>query len=315
MLRLTSEIVIGPYRFSAVNEVEVDSSWDNLTDTCTLTFPRQISWEGRNLAGGTDPLLKRKMPVTVKLGYDGKNVEVFRGYVRDISAEIPVKVKCEDAMYLLKQGEFTKSYRSVDTKTLISDMALSNPFEVVANATLGQFRISKSTPAKVLEYIREHYFIRSFFREGKLYVGLAFVAALQRRRRIRFDRNVIEHSLEYREKDDVQLYLKAVIMKPDNTKNEVFEGDEGGEQRTFHYYNISKSEASKLLKQEAERLKYTGYRGSFTTFGSPEIRHGDLIELSDPNYPERDGTYLVKRVKITFGMSGYRQEVELESKA
>lgn len=315
MLRLTSEIVIGPYRFSAVNEVEVDSSWDNLTDTCTLTFPRQISWEGRSLAGGTDPLLKRKMPVTVKLGYDGKNVEVFRGYVRDISAEIPVKVKCEDAMYLLKQGEFTKSYRSVDTKTLVGDMALSTPFEVVANATLGQFRISKSTPAKVLEYIREHYFVRSFFREGKLYVGLAFVAALQRRRRIRFDRNVIEHSLEYREKDDVQLYLKAVIMKPDNTKDEVFEGDEGGEQRTFHYYNISKSEASRLLKQEAERLKYTGYRGSFTTFGSPEIRHGDLIELSDPNYPERDGTYLVKRVKITFGMNGYRQEVELESKA
>jgi len=314
MLRLTSEITIGTYRFTSVNQVEIDSSWDNLTDTCTLTFPRQISWEGRSLASGADPLLKRKMPVTVKLGYDGKNTEVFRGYVRDISAEIPVKVVCEDGMYLLKQGQFTKSYRSVDTKTIVGDMGLSVPFEVVANATLGQFRISKSTPAKVLEYLREHYFVKSFFREGKLYVGLAYVAALQRRRKIRFDRNVIDHTLEYREKDDVQLYLKAVIMMPDNTKVEVFEGEEGGEQRTFHYYNMTKADASKLLKQEAERLKYTGYRGSFNTFGSPDIRHGDLVEMEDPNYPERDGTYLVKRVKITFGMSGYRQEVELETK-
>lgn len=315
MLKLSSDIQIGQYRFRGVHEVEVDSSWDNLTDTCTLVFPRKVSWQGKPLATGDDPILKRQMPVTVRLGYDGAMTEVFRGFIRDVSGEIPVKVTCEDAMYLLKQGEFTRSYRDTSTTALMADLiGATVPYKMSADTQLGQFRISKATPAKVLEYLREHYFVRSWFREGTLHVGLAYDAALQRERKIRFDRNVIEHDLEYRQKDDVRLKLKAVILKPDNKKEEIEIGDPEGEQRTFHYYNLTATEAKTNLEREAERLRYTGYRGSFTTFGKPDIRHGDVVLLSDPIYPEREGRYLVKRVKIKFGMNGYRQEVELETK-
>lgn len=316
MLKLTSDISIGLYKFAGVHEVEVDSSWDNLTDTCRIVFPRKVSWEGRAIAGGADPLLKRRMSVSVDLGYDGKNTRVFDGFVRDITGEIPVRVECEDAMYLLKQGEFTKSYRSVSLKTLITDLIAGIvPVKVLIDMELGQFRISKATPAKVLDYLREHYFIRAFFRRGTLYVGLAYVAELQRTRKIRFDRNVIQHGLEFRDKESINLLLKAVVIKPDNKREEVEVGNKDGEKRTFHYYNITVAEAKKMLEREADRLRYTGYRGSFTTFGSPDILHGDVVELSDPLYPERQGSYLVKSVKIRFGMDGYRQEVELESKA
>lgn len=316
MLRLTSDIELGPFGVKGVTEARVESTWDNLTDTCTLVFPRRVSWKGRELATGADPLLKRQMPVTVRLGYDGQNTEVFRGYVRDVSGEIPARVECEDAMYLLKQGEVTKSYRSVTLSTLVQEVVGGLvPYQVVADQPLGQLRVSKASPAKVLEFIRERYFVRSFFREGTLYVGLAYVAALQRSRSIRFDRNVISHNLEFRERDDVKLSLKGVIMLPGNKKKEVKVGDEFGEVRTFHYYNISEADAKKRLEAEIERLKFTGYRGSFTTFGSPDIRHGDIVDLSDPIYPDRAGRYLVKGVKTTFGTGGYRQEVELESKA
>lgn len=318
MLRLTSDIELGPFGFKGVTEARVESSWDNLTDTCTLVFPRRVSWKGRDLATGSDPLLKRQMPVTVRLGYDDQTTEVFRGYVRDVSGEIPARVECEDDMYLLKRGEFNASYRNVTLAKLISDMVGENtsvPYQVVADQPLGQLRISKASPAKVLEFIRERYFVRSFFREGTLYVGLAYVAALQRSRSIRFDRNVVSNNLEFRERDDVKMSLKGIIMLPGNKKKEVQVGDEFGEVRTFHYYNISEADAKKRLEAEIERLKFTGYRGSFTTFGSPDIRHGDIVDLSDPIYPDRAGRYLVKSVKTTFGAGGYRQEVELESKA
>lgn len=318
MLRLTSEIELCQFAFKGVTEVQVESSWDNLTDTCTLVFPRRVSWKGRELATGTDPLLKRKMPVVVRLGYDDQNTEAFRGYVRDVSGEIPVRVECEDAMYLLKSGRFNASYRNVTLSQLISDMIGENtqvPYKVVADQPLGQLRISNATPAKVLEYIRERYFVRSFFREGTLYVGWAYVAELQRERKFRFDRNVVANNLEFRERDDVKMSLKGVIMLPGNKKEEVTVGDEFGEVRTFHYYNISKADAKKRLEAEIERLKFTGYRGTFTTFGSPDVRHGDIVDLSDPVYPDRAGRYLVKSVKTTFGTGGYRQEVELESKA
>lgn len=315
MLRLTSDIQIGDFKFTAVNEVEIDSSWDNLTDTCTVKFPRKVAWQGRALASGKDAILTRNMPIVVKLGYDDNLTEVFGGIVRDIGVDTPVSVKCEDQMFTLKSGEFNGSYRSVKLSTLMADLIGDLvPYEVVADMELGAFRVSKATPAKVLEYLREHYFVRAWFREGTLYVGLPYVPKLQRRRIIRFEKNVISSTLEWRERDSVSLLLKAVIMKPDNTKTEVEVGDKSGEVRTFHYYNISPDEAKNRLSAEAERLRYTGYRGTFTTFGKPDIRHGDIVRLSDKKYPERDGSYLVKRVKITFGINGYRQEVELESK-
>jgi len=318
MLILSSDIQIGPYKFKGVNEVQVNSSWDNLTDTCTIVFPRAVEWRGRPIAG-PDGLLKRGMAVTVRIGYDGNNVEVFRGYVRDVAAQIPVKVSCEDGMYLLKRGEFTGSYKKATLPVLVSDMleavGLDTPVKFTADFDLGQFRISKATPAKVLQYLREHYFVRAWFRAGTLNVGIAYDAEQQRRRRIRFDRNVISHTLEFREKDDVRLNLKAIITNPENKREEVVVGDEDGEQRTFHYYNISTSAAKALLEKEAERLRFTGWRGSFVTFGKPDIRHGDIVELVDPIYPERDGSYLVKRVQISFGEGGYRQDVELEEKA
>lgn len=315
MLKLSSHVTIGPYSFAGVTEVSGDSSWDNLTDTCELVFPRKVSWKGRTLATGDSPLLVRKMPVLVKLGYDGALTEVFRGFVRDVSGEIPVRVRCEDGMYLLKTGEFTKSYRSVKLSVLMRDLlGAVVPYEVVADVELGPFRISRATPAKVLEYLREHYFVRAWFREGTLYVGLPYVGALQRARTVRFDRNIIEHRLEFRQKEDVRLLLKAVIMKADNKRVEVEVGDKDGEQRTFHYQDMSEAAAKVMLEGEAERLRYTGYRGSFTTFGKPDIRHGDVVDLEDPDYPERAGRYLVKKVTIRFGSDGYRQEVELESK-
>lgn len=318
MINLESNIIIGKYDFKGVHAVEIDSSWDNLTDTCEIVFPRKVAWQGKNLATGSDPILKRKQAVSVELGYKGDTSVIFTGFVRDVSAEIPVKINCEDGMYLLKTGEITRSYRSVTLSKLLADVVGGVlPFKVTAEYDLGQFRISKATPAKVLQHLREHYLIRCWVRGGILYAGLPYVSELQKEHSLDFNRNVISHNLEYREKDDIRLSLKAQIVKPGNGSEtvEVPEGgDPDGEQRTFHYYNVSKSEAKKMLEQEAERLKYTGYRGTLTTFGTPQIQHGDFVNLNDPTFPERAGRYLVKKVKTSFGMNGYRQEIELESK-
>lgn len=315
MFRLSSDISIGPYRFRGVTELQIESSWELLTDTCRITFPRRVSWQGRELATGTDPLLMRDMPVTVGLGYDDVLEEVFQGYVREVTAKIPIEVVCEDAMYLLKRGEFTRSYRAATLSGILGDMLAGIvPYQVVADRDLGQLRISRATPAKVLEELRSKYYVKMFFRAGTLYAGLAYVPELQRRRRIKFELQVIDNDLEYRRREDVKINLTAVIVQPDNSREEVLYGDPEGEKRTLYYYNVPKSAVQKQLGDEIERLKYDGYRGTFTTFGQPDIQHGDVVELISEVYPERDGAYLVKRVEKTFGQGGYRQTVEIESK-
>lgn len=314
MFRLSSDIRIGGYFIKGVHEIEVQSSWDELTDTCTLTFPRRVDWRGKSLASGSDPLLKRNDAAIVQLGYDDENVEVFQGYISKLTTDIPVVIECQDTAYLLKQTTITKSYKDVELSELLEAILPSQvPFSA-PTVRLGQFRISNATPAKVLEYLRENYTLKSWFRGGRLYCGFAYVPELQRTHIIRFERNVVEHSLEYLRQEDVKIKLKAISMKPDNTKIEYETGDEDGEQRTVYFYDVNEADLKKLANDEIERLRYEGYRGSLTTFLQPQINHGDVVDLRSAAYPERDGRYLVKSVTTNFGMNGGRQTLELDSK-
>lgn len=316
MFKLTCKITVGVYVFNGVNEVTVNSSWEELTDTCTIVLPRKLNWKGRNIAAGNNPLISRGDTVKIELGYDGGLNTVFTGFVKNISAETPVKIQCEDGMYLLKKGNFTKSYKSCDLDTLLKDLqkVVAFKYQLLANRELGQLRISNATPAKVLEELRSKYQVKFFFRAGILYAGLVADASAQKTHSIKMELNVIENRLEYRRKEDVKIKLEANILYPDNTIEKLESGDLDGEQRTIHYYNIPVADVKKQLAQELERLKYDGYKGSFTTFGKPFIQHGDIVNITSEVLPERNGKYLVKSVETNFGSDGYRQIVEPETK-
>jgi len=317
MLRLTNDIQIGAFQFLGVNEVATESSWELMTDTCTITVPKKLTWQGKPLAADTNPLLKKGDAVTVKIGYNDRNNTVFKGYLTNIHANLPIVLDCQDAMWKLKTGSFKKSYRKVTLSQLLKDMLtpLHIPFKVVAEHDLGGFRTKGNpTPAKVLDEIRKDYFTKFFFRDGVFYAGLAYVAELQKEHTIRFNRNVVEHDLEYVRKDDVKLKIKCVILNSKNKKEEFEIGDDDGEVRTIHHYNVSKSEMLKLCTAEMERLRYDGYRGTVTIFGEPHIQHGDVVTLIDTDNPEREGAYLVKKVTKTFNERGYRQILEIETK-
>jgi hypothetical protein len=314
MLRLSSDIQIGAYRLRGVAGVEVRSSWDELTDTCTLTFPRQVDWKGRALATGADPLLRRDQAVSIRLGYDDDNSEVFQGYISKLTADIPVTIEAQDTAYLLKRKTLNISFRNAELSEVLRAILPSQvPFQA-PNVSLGPFRISNATAAMVLDYLKQNYTLKSWFRNGTLYCGLAFVPALQRTHIIRFERNVVQHSLEYLRREDVKIKLKAISMRPNNEKQEVEVGDPDGEQRTVYFYDVPLRDLRRLAEEEIERLRYEGYRGSLTTFLAPQVQHGDVVDLRSLSYPERDGRYLVKAVTTRFGMDGGRQEIELDSK-
>jgi hypothetical protein len=316
MIRLTSNIKIGTYTFRGVVSVNIESSWDIFTDTCKITLPRRVSWKGKALATGSDPLIKKGDQVSVSLGYDDKNTPIFEGYVTSVSSKIPVEITCEDKMWKLKQSTFTNSYKTVTLKKLLQDMLLGGIQFEAPTVELGPFRVSKASPAQVLDELRNTYFLKSFFRAGKLYVGLAYWASLQKTHKIRFDLHVPEdgNNLEFVRKEDIKIKLVIIVISKDNSKNEYQYGDKEGEERTFHYFNITKAQADEYAKKEEERLRYDGYRGSLTIFGQPTFFHGDVADITDPVYPERDGKYLVKAVSTSFGTDGFRQTLELDTR-
>ena len=338
MLKLNSKIIIGDYSFDFVTEISIDSTWEHLTDKATITIPRSISFEGRPIVAGNNSLLKRGDKVEINIGYDGQYTKVFVGYISNIKPNLPLEIECEDKMWKLKQKIIkNKSWRQVDLKELIAyitegtgvkykllgDVKLtesegtiskSEKSKLYKNPELPQFRINNATAAQVLDYLRKDYNLHSFFRDEILYVGLAYYPPLRKDHVFKFQENIIEHNLIYKRDDDAKLKVKAISISPTNGRTTVEVGDPDGDLRTLHYYGLSETELKRIAEDEIERLKYEGYYGTFTTFAEPVVNHGDAVILIDNKLPEREGIYLVKKVKSTFGINGGRQVIELERK-
>lgn len=325
---------IGDYVFDFVNGIEITSTWENITDTCTITVPRKlrIKKDGVTtdaITAGPDALWKRNDPVKVYLGYDDNNDLRFEGVLTRISPKLPLQFSCEDNMFLLKQQTISKySKPSITLSQMLTDILPINPntgrqYEFSAvDISLGKFMIEKCTIVEVFDYLKKPPFgLSTFFQNGILNVGFAYnLSAIEdiatdELEQFEFQRNVIDDSnLDYIRDDDVQLKVTVVNRNDQNQVTRTEFGDPNGELRTIQTYNLSTADITKIGNEALQKYKYEGFRGSFTTFLQPMVKHGQAIELIDPLIPDRSGTYLVRKVVVTFGMSGGRQEITLDRK-
>lgn len=311
MIRLSSKVEIGKYTFNGLVAVQIETSWDTFTDTAALVFPLRLDWDKT-----LKDYIKRGDRVKIYLGYDDNNRLAFQGFIKSIKASIPVEIELEDMAYLFKRENITFSIPDASLADVLDKVVPGNvPIAAQPdNLGLAAFRISNMTPAQVLDEISQHYFQKFWFRDGQLYAGLAYWPETRQSHRFHFQRNIISHDLEYLDEDQVNIKLKVISVDKDNVKKEYEYGDPEGEQRTIYYYNKEKADIDAIAEEEISRMRFTGYRGSFETFGEPYCNHGDEVILADNEYPERNGSYLVKAVRRSFGDGGYRQEIELDVK-
>jgi hypothetical protein len=141
------------YTMTFVKDVEIVTSWQNLTDTAKVKFPKnvhftdengsRVTWEGKGVTGEslTPPLMLRGDRITITLGYDydtttGRAVvmnQEFEGYITKITNRIPLEIECEDALFLMKQVQTpNKMYTSANysVASMLSEMltvALTDP--------------------------------------------------------------------------------------------------------------------------------------------------------------------------------------------
>lgn len=279
-----------------------------------MILPRNLKYQNTPLYNGVNPLVRRGDKVKIEAGYYPKIKTLFNGYISKVSNDVPVEIKCEDEMFLLKQTISPNlSYKSVTLKKLLSDViGQLVPYQSI-EADLGMVRIKESSIGNVLKVLRDNYGLFSFFRNGTLYVGLAYYPNDAVTQTILFERQVIEHDLEYLKQDDVKVKVKGVLIT-ETSKQEIEVGDADGDLRTVFQYGGTLAELRRLCNVTLEQANYTGYYGSFTTFLEPNVRQGDYIRLASYKMPERDGVYLVKGVEKSFGVNGGRQIITLERK-
>lgn len=317
MLKLSAKVEITGEKkwvFEKITACEIVRDSEALTTTCKLSLPRKVKWKGE-----TSNPIKRGDKISVWLGYDDDLRLAFTGYVLRKGFKAPIEVFCEDEMFMLKQKQCVKkSYKNVDIQTLLKDQGLPYDIKVLGEQNIGQYRVNFENVAELLAHLKENN-IRTFFRleDGKpvLYCGVLFDHGNEMRQVFETGINIIsDSSLDEQKAEDVKIKLKVVSLQPDNKKKiKVEVGDADGEKRTLHCYGKTEAEAKAWGEQELERLKRDGLTGSFQTFGHVLLDVLDVIGVKIDG--ERKGKYQVQKNTITFGNSGFRQDITLGARA
>lgn len=378
MLRLLSKITITQqpsadfpgrnkvFVLNFVNEADIHSSWQRMTDTCRIVFPKKVyvkdqynrayNWLGKNVIGGDsiDPILLRGDKIMVELGYNyptASNPEVietnvcFEGYISKVNPRMPIELECEDRMFLLKQIKVPDKVYSNKTYTvqsmlreMLARQSITKDIVVVTGASVGEkietninaeFRTQDDTIGSVLMRLNKEARLYSYFRGNELRCsGLVYYPNDRNRVVFAFQKNIISDNLEYKRKEDIKLGAKCYSLntvdigtnqsgskRTKRKRLETFVGQKEGELRTLFFWDVKTEAQLKVLgERELRKFYYTGYFGRFVTFGLPLVKHGDEVVIEDNVLPERNGSYLVKSVRTTFGQNGFRQEVELHLK-
>jgi len=322
MLRLTSHITIGKLEMDFVNDIQIESSWQNLTDTCTIRLPRNV----QVLRGGLLPdLIKVGDRVIIRYGYDDELRTEFTGYVVGVKTGPPAEIQCEDDMWLLKRKPMTKSWRSISLQSLLEyvrqQAGQSFKIQTLGSTDLGKFTLDQATGAQTLDALRKDYGIRCFFREGVLVAGDPYQAnGTPKRYVLAFRQNVVRNDLQYVRAQDVRIKVRAIshVEGAKRGRKRIVKelGDVlDGELRTLNFVGVGEKELEARAKAELSRLRFDGYRGTITTFGLPAVEHGDVVIIQDPDYPERAGSFAVDKVSKSFGTGGSRRTLTLGPKA
>lgn len=350
--------------YNYVCDLSIEKSSQNLTNTAKIVIPRKLTYEsGKPLSPsnqslqdnisypasnttdntkyvvGADAIFKRGDAVKIQLGFYPNLVTRFVGYISHVSTNLPIEIKCENQMWLMKQfaviyppvathnftskqkGTYFATANNLTLKQLIDIVISAQPttqtkikYKLIDdNMNIGKWLINNITASKVLETLKDRYGLFSYFKDdGILYVGFPNDASDTAIQEITFEDAVInQDTLNWENADDARIKIHGVSMLSDNTKLEYDAGDEGGDTITKICVNQNMAGLKKFVTEMLKGFKYTGYRGSIKTFGEPVFNSGDVVKLISRKLPERDGNYLVKSVKIEDGTGGYFQTLEL----
>jgi hypothetical protein len=267
----------------------------------------------------------------------------FDGFITRIKNKTPFEIECRDNMYKLQQTPVEAKQWVIDGKTYTLETAIK---EMMSKSTepgvkdfilktdnikhnIGKVTWYNFTVAQVLDDLRKTYHLESFFRGNELRVGVIRYYPQDRiEHEFNFQKNIASDDLDYQRADDVRIgiiaksinKIKLVSLnssgkqKTKHKQLKVTVGDSDGELRTMFFWGVqTETELKKLAEKKLPFIKYEGFRGSFTTFGLPFVKHGDSVKLVDEVLPERNGIYLVKAVEqLTNSGIGLKQKITLD---
>lgn len=189
-----SRSIQAKYAFTECTSIEINDSYETLTNTAVVTLPREVllSTSEKDATGErVTPVLSDARAVfqmgqriIIALGYDGNNKVLFDGFITNIEAKSPFVLHCEDFGWKLKKMAVSnlittgKSAKINDVlPSLLEGSGIDiQPYTKKMDLQIGQIYIEKSKSlGEVLEQWKRNYGLLSFikFYNGKPYLALS----------------------------------------------------------------------------------------------------------------------------------------------
>ncbi|WP_027380288.1 phage late control protein [Chryseobacterium daeguense] len=320
MFILKGKIQIGDFIFRSINEVEITKSVEDLVDTAIVKMPSKFKVRNDGELKYTEEIIKPGDKVTITLGYAGKYEGVeFVGFVLSVGSKIPLEIKCEDSMYLLRRKNITKAFEKTTLKEILQEVVYGTGIKLsdkIPGMEIDKFIIKQANGTQVLQKLKQDFALSAYLDdEGKLYCGLQELNNIGQEVIYDLNYNLVENNLEYKTEDEKKLKIKYTYIDKKNHKKSVEVGDSDGELRTFHTSVVSdEKKLEEMARAELKKNKYSGFEGSVTSFLIPYATRGMAAVIRDKKHKNREGKYFIKKVVTSYGMNGARREVTLSNK-
>lgn len=226
---------------------------------------------------------------------------------------------------------------NIQTKTFFG---FENMLLTAENETVAQFLAKLKKDCNCFPY----------FRGTELRIGsFIYLESEAKTKTFQFQENIIDSDLKFSKKEDVNLSCVAYnhieektgsLTKDGQSKTKksrievliwydktgkiqhktVKNGDKpdanlDGERHKFAFpYAKNESELLQLGTEQLKKYYYDGFKGTFTTFGTPHVVFGDNAKIVNDLLPEQNGTYKIKAVDYEGGVGGMRQKITLDFK-
>jgi len=217
--RMEQDTVLFSYVFNSVTDIEITKSVDELGDTAVIKLPTKFRIKNNAQLVFAEDALKIGDKVTITLGYkDHYSGVEFVGYIKKISPKIPLEIHCEDALYLLRRKNITKSWEQTTLKEIVQEVVKDTPVQLskrmdLQSMPLDKWIIKGANGAQVLESLKKELSQSVFIDdENKLYVGLEQLTNTGQSVVYDLNYNLVANNLEFKNKEERKIKVKYTYI-------------------------------------------------------------------------------------------------------
>ena len=194
-----------------------------MSDTAVIKLPTRFNVRQNGEQKFTEDAIKVGDKVTITLGYEGKYSKVeFTGFVKKISPKIPLEIHCEDALWVLRRKNITRSWEKTTMKEILTEVVKDTPVQLADNipsVNLDKWIIKNANGAQVLESLKKDLLMTAFINdEGNLYCGLQQLTNVGQTVVYDLNYNLVENNLEFKSKEERKIKIKYTYIDKENKR-------------------------------------------------------------------------------------------------